>query len=166
MRNYDVFYQRLTAPLRRHRKWISWLDWSNKLVTLTMYLAYVALLVGLLVMRDPSLFWRMVLIPGGSFLAISLFRHLLNRPRPYERWAISPLIVKHTKGHAMPSRHVFSATIISMAYLYVYWPLGCFFLGLSVLLGSCRILAGVHYPSDVIVAYLLAGLSASLFWLL
>ncbi len=166
MHSYDTFYQKLTAPLRSRKRLVRWLDRSNKCLTLIMYLAYSALLGGSLFTKDFSLFWRMLMIPGGSFFAISIFRHVLNRPRPYERWEITPLIVKHTKGHAMPSRHVFSATIISMAYLYIYWPLGCIFLCLSLLLACCRVLAGVHYPSDVIVAYLIGILSGGLFWLI
>ena len=47
MQPYDIFYHNLTAPLRRRKKLIHWLDRSNKGLTLIMYLAYAALLGGL-----------------------------------------------------------------------------------------------------------------------
>lgn len=54
----------------------------------------------------------------------------------------------------MPSRHVFSATIISMAILRLNLILGIFFLILSLVIALCRVLGGVHYPRDVMVGFL------------
>lgn len=50
----------------------------------------------------------------------------------------------------MPSRHVFSAFIIGMAYLYVSIPMGIVIMMIGVLLATVRVIAGVHFPKDVI----------------
>ncbi len=58
--------------------------------------------------------WSFIWIPASGFVLFSLFRHWVNVPRPYEKWDIQPLLEKNSSGHSFPSRHVFSATIISM----------------------------------------------------
>lgn len=65
----------------------------------------------------------------------------------------------------MPSRHVFSASLLSMVLLQVSGTLGLLFLVLSLGLASARVLGGVHYPKDVLVGYLLGLLWGSLLYL-
>lgn len=103
-------------------------------------------------------------VAGLGFGLVSLFRYLLNQPRPYETWDIDPLIAKDTKGQSMPSRHVFSAVMVAMVvYQSLPW-LGGIFLVLALLLALVRVLGGVHYAKDVLVAYLLALAWSSLLW--
>jgi len=78
----------------------------------------------------------------------------INQPRPYEKWAIQPLLAKDTSGKSMPSRHVFSATVISMCLFYFFWLPGLICLLLSAGLAAVRVIGGVHYPKDVLVGYL------------
>ena len=66
---------------------------------------------------------------------------------------IVPLLDRDSPGQSMPSRHVFSATSISMACLHASLSVGVILLVLSVLLGLVRVLGGVHYPKDVLVGY-------------
>ena len=103
--------------------------------------------------------------PGTSFILLSLLRKILNQPRPYERWTISPLIIKDAKGQSMPSRHVFSAVVISVCVLRVTTWAGIFLLILSALLAFCRVLGGVHYPKDVVVGYIIGLIAGSLLFL-
>lgn len=67
--------------------------------------------------------------------------------------SVPPLLDKDSSGRSMPSRHVFSATIISMACLHASLPIGLVCLIFSALLGLVRVLGGVHYPKDVLVGY-------------
>lgn len=86
-------------------------------------------------------------------MCLSLLRKKINAPRPYEEWDIKPLLDRDSPGQSMPSRHVFSATIISMACLHASLPIGLVCLNFSALLGLVRVLGGVHYPKDVLVGY-------------
>lgn len=95
-----------------------------------------------------------ILLPAIGFALLSAIRKRLNQARPYEKWAIQPLLDKDTSGKSMPSRHVFSATVISMCLLYFFWLPGLFCLLLSVGLAAVRVIGGVHYPKDVLVGYL------------
>ena len=90
-------------------------------------------------------------IPASGFVILSFLRKKINTPRPYEKWDIKPLLDRDSPGQSMPSRHVFSATIISMACLHASLTMGMICLTLSAFLGLVRVLGGVHYPKDVVV---------------
>lgn len=59
----------------------------------------------------------------------------------------------------MPSRHTACAFIIAMTFMYVSIPLGIAYLIISALIMISRVLAGVHFISDVI-----AGMAISLLY--
>lgn len=145
--DYSIFYQKISKPFRPYAKVIYTF---NKILMILFYIAYP--LVLLLCWKENCV-WKAICFPGISFVLLSVIRHFINEPRPYETWDIHPLIHKKTKGHSMPSRHVFSAVIISMCYLMVYPLLGYIFLGVSVIAACIRVIAGVHYPKDVIIGY-------------
>jgi len=73
-----------------------------------------------------------ILVPASGFVLLTLVRKWINQPRPYETWEIIPLLDKDSSGNSMPSRHVFSATIISMACFHASLPVGLILLILSV----------------------------------
>ena len=77
-------------------------------------------------------------------------------PRPYDQMNYYPLI-SHKPGNSFPSRHTASSVIIAMAFWYVCQPLGITAAALAVLVGISRVVAGLHYPRDV-----LAGAAVSL----
>ena len=154
MKNYQEWYQNISSRLTSHPPLLFLLRSFNRLMTFTMPLVYLALLVttylqlGLGQQVGIYLF-----IPASGFVILSLFRKKINHPRPYETWDICPLLEKDSSGQSMPSRHVFSATIISMACLHASLPVGLACLLFSALLGLVRVLGGVHYPKDVLVGY-------------
>lgn len=102
---------------------------------------------------------------GGRLFLLSLGRSLYNRPRPYQTWAIQPLIKKDSLGKSFPSRHVFSATVIAMLALTLNPWLGGAMLFLAGALAFLRVLGGVHYPSDVMAGYAIGILVGLLLYL-
>ena len=164
MRDYAATYQRLTAPLRRSPNAIFFLQLFNGSITRLMYLLYPLLLA--------YIFWYQkerilpyILLPGLAFLVVTLIRKTLNQARPYETWDIQPFLKKETQGQSMPSRHVFSATMISMCFLTFNLCLGAVLLILSATLAVCRVLGGVHYPKDVLVGMAIGILAGCLLFL-
>ena len=126
---------------------------SNKLITMITFISYPILLCLLLLKKDVKLL-RFILIPGIAFAAISIFRHIINRQRPYEKWGIKPLIPRDKAGKSFPSRHVFSIFIIAMLWLHISLPFGIFLLCAGLLLAFIRVFTGIHYISDVAVGAL------------
>jgi len=124
---------------------------ANKICTLSMYLAYPLLILYMFLMRDAYVA-RVIMVPLDSFIILSVFRYFVNRPRPYEKFELPPVIAKDTKGKSFPSRHVFSAMVIAMTFLLASpWSwLGVLFVVVAVLLAIVRVLSGVHFISDVV----------------
>lgn len=151
-------YYRWTKPLRNHPALTNALLLSNSIATKLVYILYPILLVWLLYRQEIS-FWRVLLTPAISFLLVSIFRHYYNAPRPYEQLNIQPLIHKDTTGHSFPSRHVFSVSVISCAFLYTIPWIGVVLLVLSVFMAMIRVLGGVHFPVDVLAGFLCGMIS-------
>jgi len=156
-------YIKMTQPFRDHPEMAKGIHIANKLCTGLMYLSYPTLIIFMILQRDVNVI-RAVLVPGISFVLLSLFRKVINRPRPYETFDVPSVIKKDTKGESFPSRHVFSATIIAMTFLLVSpWPwLGVVFLGVSILLAIVRVISGVHFISDVSVGFIVGVVVALL----
>ena len=160
-------YIKMTQPFRDNPDLAKGIHIANKLCTGMMYLAYPVLLVWLFFNAKYSSylsFLRALLVPGISFILLSVFRSVVNRKRPYEAFDVPPVIKKDTKGHSFPSRHVFSATMIAMTFLlHSPWSwLGLIFLGISLALAVVRVVSGVHYISDVVAGIVVAVVAALL----
>ena len=166
MKNYQEWYEKRKSSLLRHPHLLQLLRVFNRMMTVLMPLAYLTLLgtnfVGEGIGKDLSVY---ILVPAFGFVLLTLVRKWINQPRPYETWEIVPLLDKDSSGNSMPSRHVFSATIISMACLHANLPVGLVLLVLSALLGFVRVLGGVHYPKDVLVGYACGLLLGILFFI-
>lgn len=154
-------YRRLTAPFLKLRHGSDLLKWLNLLCSSVFYIAYPASLVILLFSHNRFVI-QAILIPGISFLLISILRKCLNRPRPYETPGITPLLRKESRGASFPSRHVFSAFMIA-ATLSVISPLGYILFLPALLLAVVRVIGGVHHPLDVTVGAALAVLISLLY---
>lgn len=155
----------MTQPFRENEGLARGIHIANKLCTGVMFFAYPVLLAYLFFFGRISSYFsfeKALLVPGISFVLLSVFRSLVNRPRPYEKFDVPPVIRKDTKGHSFPSRHVFSATMISMTFLLMSpWSwLGLIFFVISVALGGVRVVSGVHYISDVVAGIIVAVVAA------
>lgn len=159
-RDYRKFYEKLTAPLAGHPERVRAMRLIGRILTGIMYAAYPALLLWLGMTGSPQLL-QSILVPGISFLILSLVRRLINRPRPYVQWKIHPLMSKKATGESMPSRHVFSTAVIAMVWLRFFPAAGICFLVFGAVNAVIRVLGGVHYPSDVVAGYA-AGVAAGL----
>ena len=145
-------YLKITQPFRDNPKLAWGIHIANKLCTLTMYVAYPLLIIYMFWQKDAQVA-RALIVPSNGFIILSVFRYMVNRPRPYEAFDVPPVINKDTRGKSFPSRHVFSAMVIAMTFLMMspwLW-LGIAFVVVALLLAAVRVLSGVHYPSDVIV---------------
>ena len=155
MKNYQEWYNHIAGKIKNKPFLLSLLRAFNRLMTVVMPIVYLTLLVTTYFQEG---FGKQVLIyvfiSATGFVILSLLRKKINAPRPYEEWDIKPLLDRDSPGQSMPSRHVFSASIISMACLHASLSVGVILLILSVFLGLVRVLGGVHYPKDVLVGYI------------
>ncbi|MEE1078342.1 MAG: phosphatase PAP2 family protein [Agathobacter sp.] len=154
-------YIKMTQPFRDNTKRTESVHRISRILTGTVFFSYPILVIGLYLLKDPRVY-RAVLVPAISFLLVTAFRYFVNRKRPYEVFELEPVIPKDTKGKSMPSRHTFSACIIGLTFLFCspWWGIGIFLLIISFAIGILRIICGIHYISDVVVAVVVATVVA------
>lgn len=166
MKNYQEWYEHVAANIKNKPFLLSLLRTFNRFMTVVMPMIYLTLLaITYLQQGLGKQVLVYVFIPASGFVILSFLRKKINVPRPYEEWDIKPLLDRDSPGQSMPSRHVFSATIISMACLHASLTMGMICLTLSAFLGLVRVLGGVHYPRDVVVGYICALVWGVLFFL-
>ena len=154
MKNYQEWYGHVASNIKNKPFLLSLLRTFNRFMTVVMPMIYLTLLAITYLQQGLGKQVLMyVFIPASGFVILSFLRKKINAPRPYEVWEIVPLLDRDSPGQSMPSRHVFSATIISMACLHASLAVGVILLLLSAILGLVRVLGGVHYPKDVLVGY-------------
>ena len=157
MKNYQEWYGNVATNIENKSFLLSLLRSFNRFITVVMPIVYLTLLATTYFQEGLG---KQVLIyvciPASGFVILSFLRKKINAPRPYEEWDIKPLLDRDSPGQSMPSRHVFSAPIISMACLHTSLTMGMICLILSAFLGLVRVLGGVHFPKDVVVGYICA----------
>ena len=159
--HYEQRYEQWAAPLRGRPGVVRALNIVNRGIVIVFYVVY-ALLLGWACVSDP---WRLVPLVGVTavgFVAVSFFRRRFNAPRPYERCAISPLIVRDGAGESFPSRHAFSAFAIAASWFAASVPVAVVLLVAAGALAVCRVLGGVHFPRDVVAGAFIGSATGAL----
>ena len=166
MKNYQEWYDHIAGKIENRTIFLRLLRAFNRFMTIVMPMIYLTLLATTYLQQGLGKQVGIYLfIPASGFVILSFLRKKINAPRPYEEWDIKPLLDRDSHGQSMPSRHVFSATIISMACLHASLTMGMICLTLSAFLGLVRVLGGVHYPKDVVVGYICALVWGVIFFL-
>ena len=110
----------------------------------------------------------LVLLPEGLNQGL---KELVGRPRPeFSILASEQGTMAFTSGHALHAILLFGLLIVILEELVrcLWWRRAAqVILGLAILVcGASRVYMGVHWPSDVLGAYLLGALSlAAILWL-
>lgn len=151
-------YKSVVGFFKRNKPCNTVLKLCYNFLPFIMFVSYGILIV-FMFFSDIKIFARITLSPLTVFAIVTFFRKIFNRPRPYEKFATTSVFGKNKKGESMPSRHTACAFIIAMAFMYVSIPLGIAYLIISAFIMISRVLAGVHFISDVI-----AGMAISLLY--
>lgn len=146
-------YIKITGSIRENPRRIRLTRFTNQLLTVFVFFLYPAFLLLLFLQKNPF-FLRALLVPAVSFAAVTLFRKILDVPRPYEKFGVPPVLEKDTIGKSFPSRHVFSVFIIAATVFYIHTDAGIMLGIIGVILALIRVIGGVHEPRDVIAGAL------------
>lgn len=151
-------YIKMTQPFRDHPKLAKRLSILNKICTGIIYVTYPIFLV-YLALENPSELLFAITVPLDGFIILSVFRYLINRQRPYEKFEMPAVIPKNKKGQSFPSRHVFSAFVIALTICECAFSMSSnlllaflvFLIIDSFAVAVVRVISGVHFISDVVV---------------
>lgn len=130
----------------------------------------IVLLIGLvLLMRHRRLQEALfLLLLSGNGLTIIL-KPIFHRLRPTSAVAN---IINHQGGYSMPSGHTVAAVLFSLSvillagqrYKIYRWWLTIVMTILAVIVSLSRIYLGAHWPSDVLVGWIVAILWVTFIW--
>ena len=98
-------YIKMTAPFRENNRAARKLELINKICTYLVFITYPVYVLYLCFTAGHMLALS-IIAPFVGFIAVSVFRYIINRPRPYEKFDMPPVIPKDTLGRSFPSRHV------------------------------------------------------------
>lgn len=107
--------------------------------------------------------------PALCLLLVFALRLLIDRPRPYSPSGagVVPLVrVSGADNKSFPSRHMASAAVIAMAFMPYLPAVGVVLLVLGFALAYMRFAVGLHYPTDLLVGWLLGVLTGALMFIL
>ena len=114
------------------------------------------LAVGLWFLSPPGdTTWKRACASGLFAAALGLLTnqvisHLWDRTRPYEAHAsIVPLLAKTTDA-SFPSDHATASLSIAFGVFFVSRRAGWVFLAFAAVISASRVMAGMHYPTDVL----------------
>lgn len=142
-------YIKIMGFIRSYKYGTAAIYTAGKVITYLTAAAYLLTIV-LLVYRKDLRFIRVIAVPATGFVLLSVFRAKYNAIRPYEKYNFKPLFPKDTHGKSFPSRHVFSIFACAGAVSFIYPVPGAFIYIMGVMLALIRVIAGIHFPKDVI----------------
>ncbi|MES2135240.1 MAG: phosphatase PAP2 family protein [Patescibacteria group bacterium] len=113
-------------------------------------------------LRESILVCASALIAGlmARFVFGSLIRFFHPVPRPFKAHSLKPFI--QLKSPSFPSGHALFFFALSTFVLFFNPLLGVAFFATTALIAIARIIAGLHYPSDMIAGLLIGIVSAYL----
>ncbi len=147
-------YNKIEIYFRTHKKSYFLLRIIYTYLPILVYILYPVLILNTFIEMikggGAEDFVRTLVIPAVTFFSVTILRKIINRPRPYEALNINPLIKKDTKGKSFPSRHSASIFTIAMASFMFSPAVAVTLIILGIIMCLSRVLAGVHYISDVV----------------
>ena len=97
-----------------------------------------------------------MLVTGGVALALyKSLKGVTRRERPCHHASDIMALVPPLDRYSFPSGHTLHAVSFSAVAVYYFPQLGWLLIPFTALVASSRILLGLHYPSDVLVATLI-----------
>ncbi len=128
------------------------------------YLPYILIgLLFLLLLKDYKKYLDLVAVAvfSASLAGVItiIIRFFYYRPRPFALENIVPLF-SHSVSASFPSLHAAFFFGLSFAILFYNKKTGAIFLAASFLIACSRVLAGLHWPSDILAGIVLGILCA------
>ena len=94
----------------------------------------------------------------SRYIVTEIIRSLHPTPRPFVLYHAHQLIAEH--GNSFPSGHAAFFFALSASVFFWNKRLGMILFGASIVMGIARVIAGVHYPSDIIAGMIVGVTSA------
>lgn len=156
--------------LKTHQRLTTILDYILSFYTYYFYVIFAIQVITCFMISSLPTALLFTGLNGLFFTILTIVRKKINAPRPYEVLQVQSVKPKSTKGQSFPSRHTFSATMISGNWIILLGltldkvigiPLFIFSLIGLIYIMIIRVLFTFHFPKDIL-AGLISGIIATL----
>ena len=97
--------------------------------------------------------------------AVALFAWIISKiirvfyfsPRPFEVLDNVNLLFEHGTGDSLPSGHATFYSALATSFYFYHKYLAIIYIAGALLIGTSRIIAGIHWPLDILAGYALGG---------
>ena len=125
-----------------------------------LFVLFMLFLLGFKAYKEEYLTALMIAVCAGvGFVMVTLLRHFIDAPRPYELYSFYEVKPKEKSGKSFPSRHAYSAFAISTLAFSVSPLIATVFLFLAAIMCVCRVLLGIHFIRDVAAGALIGAVA-------
>ncbi len=104
--------------------------------------------------------WReffIVFFSGGLAIFFDLvLKYLIHIPRPFDSLSLIYPLFPET-GYAFPSGHATFFMTLAVSLFFLDKKVGLRFMLFALIIGLARIIAGVHFPVDILGGFVLGG---------
>lgn len=96
-----------------------------------------------------------------GYVMVTVMRRIINAPRPYELRSYYKDVPKNKSGESFPSRHAYSAFVISTLAWLLNPIVSISCAVMSVCLCLSRVLVGIHFGRDVVCGAIIGILAGA-----
>jgi len=158
------------------------LDWlivfsANNFGYIMVFIAFIFLIFhtdGVFDYRAPFLQLKNkikeIILVFSSAVSAYIFEYILKllmpSPRPFLYFEnVKPLFL-HGGMDSFPSGHAMFFGALAMSLYFVHKRIGYMYFAVALIVGVARVAAGVHFPIDILVGYILGVIVACIFKLI
>ena len=98
----------------------------------------------------------------SRFVFTEIIRYFYNRPRPFEILSNIYQLLEHSPGGSFPSGHAAFFFALAAGVFIYYRKWGILFYLFALAMGISRVIAGIHWPSDILGGAVIGIVSAYL----
>ncbi|MBI3305958.1 phosphatase PAP2 family protein [Candidatus Nomurabacteria bacterium] len=124
-----------------------------------IYIVIVSALLFLFLYFSRKEFIFLCVSGGLAWILAKILKILIHTDRPFEVFPEVQSLFTEV-GYAFPSGHTMVASAIAFTLFFINKKAGYLFMFFALLIGLARIIAGVHFPIDILGGFILGALIA------
>jgi len=103
----------------------------------------------------------LVFFSGGlAWVLAAILKFFIHTPRPFSLFPQVQALFSETTSFAFPSGHATFFFALAVSIFFYHKKVGYLFMFFALLIGIARIVAGVHFPIDILGGFILGALVA------